>query len=75
MARVDMADILDLSVEDRIALAERIWDSVAADASTVPLTEEQRIELERRLEDHQRNPNDVVSWEEAEARIRSKLRK
>jgi putative addiction module component (TIGR02574 family) len=75
MGRVDMADILGLSVEDRITLAERIWDSIAADAATLPLTEEQRLELECRLEDHRRNPNDVVGWEEVEARIRAKLTK
>jgi putative addiction module component (TIGR02574 family) len=73
MGKVDMADILGLSVEDRIALAERIWDSIAAEAATLPLTEQQRVELERRLEDHRQNPTDIVGWEEAEARIRARL--
>jgi len=68
-----MADILDLSVEDRITLALRIWDSVAADPDAVLLTPDQRAEIERRLEDHDRNPDDVVGWDEAEARIRARL--
>ncbi|WP_198002373.1 addiction module protein [Chlorobium ferrooxidans] len=31
------------------------------------LTEEQKIELDRRIEDLSANPDDVVSWEEAKA--------
>ena len=73
MGNVDLADILDLSVEDRITLAQRIWDGVAADSGAAPLTPEQRAELERRLEDHERDPSDVVGWDEAEARIRAQL--
>jgi len=73
VGKVDLADILDLSVEDRITLAQRIWDSVAADPGAVPLTPEQRAELERRLEDHERDPSDVVGWDEAEARIRARF--
>ena len=70
-----MAGIMGLSVEDRITLAQRIWDSIAADPAAVALTDEQRAELERRLADHQDNPADVVGWEEAEARIRAQLKK
>jgi putative addiction module component (TIGR02574 family) len=73
VGKVDLADILDLSVEDRITLAQRIWDSVAADPGAVRLTPEQRAEIERRLEDHERDPDDVVGWDEAEARIRAQL--
>lgn len=75
MAKVDLSDILELSVDDRIRLAQDIWDSVAADPGTVPLTEEQRIELERRLNEHAANPEDVVDWKEAEVRIRTSLGK
>jgi putative addiction module component (TIGR02574 family) len=75
MGTVNMAAILGLSVEDRITLAERIWDSIAADATTLPLTEEQREELERRLDDHRPTPHEVIGWEEARARTRAKLSK
>jgi putative addiction module component (TIGR02574 family) len=75
VGKVDLTDILDLSVEARISLAQRIWDSIAADPAAVPLTREQRAELVRRLEDHERDPSDVVGWDEAEARIRAQLEK
>jgi putative addiction module component (TIGR02574 family) len=57
-----------LSVEDRTALAQEIWDSVAADIEQAPLTEAQRSELERRLADSIARPDAVVPWEEVKAR-------
>lgn len=55
------------SVAERIALAQEIWDSVAAEPHPPLLTEAQRQELERRLADHQANPGDVVPWETVKA--------
>jgi putative addiction module component (TIGR02574 family) len=43
---------------------EVIWDSIAADAAAMPLTPEQRQELERRLAAHEANPEDAVPWSE-----------
>jgi putative addiction module component (TIGR02574 family) len=56
-----------LGVEDRIALAIAIWESVAAEPHPPLLTEAQRQELERRLADHAANPDDVVPWEKVKA--------
>jgi putative addiction module component (TIGR02574 family) len=56
-----------MSVEDRIALATAIWDSIAAEPHPPLLTEPQRRELERRLADHAANPGDVVPWEQVKA--------
>ncbi|MEE9464227.1 MAG: addiction module protein [Candidatus Neomarinimicrobiota bacterium] len=39
-----------LPVEDRIKLVEDLWDSIAADQKILPLTPEQRDELDRRLD-------------------------
>ncbi|MDB5296749.1 MAG: hypothetical protein JWO31_2732 [Phycisphaerales bacterium] len=59
-----------LSVDDRIALVEQIWDSIAADpAAAVPLTEAQRRELERRIADDDAHPDDTVPWEQAKAEM------
>jgi putative addiction module component (TIGR02574 family) len=56
-----------LSVEDRIALATAIWESIAAEPHPPLLTESQREELERRLADHAANPKDVVPWAQVKA--------
>ena len=59
-----------LSVEERLALVEELWDSIAA---VTPLTDTQRAELDRRLADHEANPDDVVSWEEVQSSIAARL--
>ncbi len=64
-----------LSIEDRIALAQAIWDSIAAEPHPPLLTEAQRQELQRRLDDHQANPNDVVPWEQVKAEALARFRK
>lgn len=40
----------DLPVDQRIRLVEELWDSIAADQQALPLTDEQRAELDRRLD-------------------------
>lgn len=44
------ANLHKLPVDERIRLVEDLWDSIAADQSALPLTEEQRAELDRRLD-------------------------
>ncbi len=64
-----------MSVEDRIALATAIWDSIAAAPHAPLLTEAQRRELERRLADHADNPNDVVPWEQVKAEALTRFKR
>jgi putative addiction module component (TIGR02574 family) len=68
-----LAAIRSLSIDDRIRLAEAIWDDIAADQDSAELTDAQKCELERRLADDDANPDDVVPWEivKAQARARS----
>jgi putative addiction module component (TIGR02574 family) len=62
----------ELSIEERLALAQQLWDSVVADLERLPLTEAQRAELERRVAAADANPAEGVAWEvvRAEARAR-----
>ena len=64
-----------LSVEDRIALAEALWDSVAQEIEQAPLPEAQRKELERRLADSITRPDAVTPWEEVKARALARARR
>ena len=64
--------IENLSVSDRLVLVEELLDSIAEDT---PITEAQRLELDRRLADHEANPDDVVSLEEVYSSIRARLNK
>ncbi len=63
-----------LGIEDRLTLVEEIWDSIAADSAAVPLSEAQRAELDRRIADHEANPNDVVPWDEVKVSIVERLK-
>ena len=65
-----LSDILRLSVAERIQLAEDIWDSIAAAPEAVPVTDEQKRELDRRLQAHARNPDESISWDELKRKAR-----
>lgn len=54
-------EIKQLDFAERIQLVEDLWDSVAAQATELPLTEAQRAELDRRLAMHQTNPERGVT--------------
>lgn len=56
-----------LSVEDRIVLVHAIWDSIPVQHHPALLTEAQKQELQRRLDEHNANPGDVVPWEQIKA--------
>jgi putative addiction module component (TIGR02574 family) len=64
-----------LSIEERIALAQEILDSVMAERGPSPLSEAKRQELQRRLADHAANPGDVVPWEQVKAEAEARFRK
>lgn len=56
-----------MTVAERIALAQEILDTVAAEQPCPPLSEAKRQELARRLADADANPDDGVPWEQVEA--------
>jgi putative addiction module component (TIGR02574 family) len=64
-----------LSAEDRLSVAEAIWDSVAREAAEAPLSAAQRAELERRLADSIAQPAAVTPWEAIKARALARARK
>lgn len=64
-----------LSVDDRIALAQEIWDSIADEVARAPLTEAQRHEIDRRLAAHRANPQAAIPWEQVEAEALARLRR
>lgn len=57
-------EILQMSVDERLRLAEEIWDSIAANPSDLPVTDAQREELDRRLADYRQNPDAGRTWDE-----------
>lgn len=73
MTTLVKSDILNLSVPERILLVADIWDSVAEVPDIVPLTEEQKKELDLRLDAYHANPAKGCPWEVVKERIRSRV--
>ena len=65
-------EILKLSVAERILIAEQIWDSITAEQESLPITESQKTELDRRLDDYQASPEEGSSWNEIKNKLVSK---
>ena len=65
--RLQQMGIDRMTIAERIALAQEILDSVAADQPRLPLSKVKRQELDRRLADMAANPTDGVPWEQVEA--------
>lgn len=57
-----------LSIGERIALVQALWDSIASEVESLPLTEAQRQEIDRRLAAHRANPQAAIPWEQVEER-------
>jgi putative addiction module component (TIGR02574 family) len=70
MTKRDLASILELSIPERIQLAQDIWDSIAAESEKLPLSDAHREELDRRLAAYRADPTAGSSWEVVRARIR-----
>ncbi len=64
-----------MTVDEQIALAEAIWDNIAATPEKIPLTEAQKQELERRLAAHRADPSKVTPWEVVKAEALARMKK
>jgi putative addiction module component (TIGR02574 family) len=67
-------DIASLTAEERLDLLEELWDSLAATSEAVPLTGTQRAELDRRLDDLEREGPIGIPWDDVLGRIRGRGR-
>jgi putative addiction module component (TIGR02574 family) len=67
-----MPKIDKLTTEERLELIERLWDSLCDNPSAVPLTEAQRKELDRRLDDLERTGIVGIPWDEVVDQIRKR---
>jgi len=64
MNTVKNINIQHLSKSERIMLAEKLWDSIAAKQDTLEVTDAQKQLLEQRFAAYQSAPENVKSWEE-----------
>jgi putative addiction module component (TIGR02574 family) len=62
-------EIAELSIPERIQLAEDLWDSILENSEELPLTDVQQQELDRRLEQYNQNPALGTDWNTVKSRL------
>ncbi|HEV2949415.1 MAG TPA: addiction module protein [Gemmataceae bacterium] len=62
--------IAALPVQDQIELLHQAWDRLLESGWEPELTHEQKAELDRRLDDLDANPQNVVAWEKLIEQVR-----
>jgi putative addiction module component (TIGR02574 family) len=72
MSRLAKEDILNLSISERIQLVEDIWDSIVELPEAITLTDDQKRELDNRLDAYRMNPNEGSPWEQVRQRIQKR---
>ncbi len=72
MSNITLDEIVRLPVEQRLEIAEAIWDSIRTSPGAVPLTEVQREEIDRRLEAYRTDPGAGDDWVAVLKRIRGR---
>ena len=58
-----LQELLQLSPAERIELAQELLDSAGAE-DLPPLSPEQMREIDRRLDEHEKDPSSAIPWEE-----------
>jgi putative addiction module component (TIGR02574 family) len=66
---VNLSELLQLPVEERLKLLEALWDSIAEFPEALELTVAQKQELDRRLAAYEQDPEAGVPWSELKARL------
>jgi putative addiction module component (TIGR02574 family) len=61
-----------MSIEERLRLVGKIWDSIVDEEASIELSDAQRAELDRRLADLKTNPDVGDSWQNVKKRIRER---
>ena len=80
MNKVLRDQVMQLPPEERLELMEELWESMHPPGSALPgepfvLTDEQKAELDRRLDEHTRHPERAEPWEVVRARLWANLDK
>ena len=65
-----MNEITSLSIEDRIFLVQVVWNSIEMEQVYPDLTETQKREINRRIDEDESNLDNILTWEELKTSIR-----
>jgi putative addiction module component (TIGR02574 family) len=68
----DLDELLALPAEQRLQLVEALWESLAEEPEGVPISDEVREELDRRLAAYAEDPSSARSWAEIKRELLGK---
>ena len=57
----------------KIRLLQDLWDEIAAESESMPISESQRLLLDERLREHEEKSEDVEPWEKVRNDVLSDL--
>ncbi len=66
-------DIESLDVEQRLQLIEALWNSLLDRPEALPMTDAQRRELDRRLDEIDAGDTAGIPWDEVMSQLRKKM--
>ena len=66
MASISLDELLKLPPAERVEIALALWDSLEDPEldALLPLMEDQKAELDRRMAAHQQDPSSAIPWEQ-----------
>lgn len=65
-----MSCISSLSVEEQLRIVQTVWEQLPANSGTI-LSDDQRAELDRRMDEYRMNPETALSEAELQQKIRA----
>jgi len=69
---IKLEEILDLSVEERIWMIEKIWDSID-DPNEIQIPGSHEQELDNRLNRYEKGETKFVSWNKVKSRLNTAM--
>jgi len=66
-----LQELPKLSRAERLQLVEDLWDSIAQEEASLPVSAEKRAELRRRKERFAQHPASGRTWEQVKQRARA----
>jgi putative addiction module component (TIGR02574 family) len=66
-----LAELTSLPVAERLRVVESLWNSIDVDAP-VAVSPEQRAEIRRRVDAHEKNPDELLTWDQVLDRLRDR---
>jgi putative addiction module component (TIGR02574 family) len=69
----ELAQIKQLTKEEKLQLVEDLWDEIAAMPDDLPVSDEEKALLDSRFEAHSKSPEEALTLEEFRKRLAERL--